>query len=96
MIEKDENPIEYDERMIPGPGKMIWRPPVDRDRQMAIKLMELAIDFLREREPVPYPPWPKPYHTMDAAPGPEEDKKPDAEIRKAEGLPDLGKERDWA
>jgi len=72
MIEKDENPIEYDSEVeknkayiealntLVQPGKMIMPgPPVypmtDRDRRTALKLLELAIDVLREKEPVPRP-----------------------------------------
>lgn len=48
--------IRADKMIMPGP----WRPPVPaeeqdrRNRKTAIKLMELAIDLLREHEPV-YP-----------------------------------------
>lgn len=71
MIEKDENPIEYDSEFeknkahlreltkmgmpMPGPVFPPAYPLTDRDRRTALKLLELAIDVLTEKEPVPRP-----------------------------------------
>jgi len=112
MIEKDENPKEYARsKMIQPPD--YWQPKTmaERNKDRAVKLLEVVLDLLTDDDPHPhpYPPWPTPFHGQKnadgdplrtAAPGPPEDQtNADAETapatRKAEGV-HLGKEDDWS
>lgn len=108
MSDKKENPAELAAAKMMQPPDC-WQPTnwKNRNRNRAIRLLEMALDLLTEDGPVPYPPgppWPTPMHDKENADGntlrkpdptPDEDQNDDG-LRTRPTHVHLGKESDWA